>query len=54
MKTKIGQTIEAFMKWKAMPGRKDQQKYKRANKFREGLNIFINKQMKGAFNPFKN
>ncbi len=41
MKTKTGKVVEAFIKWKQMPERKNTEAYKRANKFKDGLSKFV-------------
>jgi hypothetical protein len=49
MRTKTGQVVEAFVKWREMPERKNTEAYKRASKFKDGLSNFIQKQLKGTF-----
>ena len=37
-----------------MPDRKNTEAYKKASKFKDGLSRFVENQLKGCFNPFKN
>lgn len=54
MKTKTGKIVEAFVKLKQLPERKNTEGYKRASKFKDGLTRFVENQLKGCFTPFKN
>ena len=51
--SKAGMVVIAFRKIQTLPVRRDDEAFKRANKFEKGLSQFVDRTLKKSFNAFK-